>query len=100
FHRRDRHAAGTTSVAAGSAARARCVACDSEHADLGADEDGCCEMSEPANSSSESGAGERWVQSMLGMGDRSNYKKVWNRQAGDGNMAALAVAGHHDEKIL
>ncbi|MEO5961667.1 MAG: methyltransferase domain-containing protein [Opitutaceae bacterium] len=46
------------------------------------------------------GASKRWEQRLLGMGERSDYKKVWNRQAEDSGMAKLAVAGHEDEKIL
>lgn len=44
--------------------------------------------------------GRRWEESLLGIAERSNYKKVWNQQAADGETAKLAVAGHADEGVL
>jgi ubiquinone/menaquinone biosynthesis C-methylase UbiE len=43
---------------------------------------------------------DRWRRSWVDFGERSSYKKVWNRQAEDAGLAALAVAGHADEAIL
>jgi SAM-dependent methyltransferase len=45
-------------------------------------------------------ANTRWMDSTSGLGDRSAYKKVWERQAQDSDVAALAVAGHTDEATL
>lgn len=42
----------------------------------------------------------RWVASTLALGERSDYKKVWNRQAQDVDVAKLAVAGYGDEEHL
>jgi ubiquinone/menaquinone biosynthesis C-methylase UbiE len=42
----------------------------------------------------------RWEQRMLGLGERSDYKKVWDLQAADPATAKLAVAGHVDERTL
>jgi ubiquinone/menaquinone biosynthesis C-methylase UbiE len=49
---------------------------------------------------SDPGAHERWRTSRAPLGDRSAYKKVWEAQSGDGDVAALAVAGHTDEATL
>jgi ubiquinone/menaquinone biosynthesis C-methylase UbiE len=49
---------------------------------------------------SESDAQERWRTSRAPLGDRSNYKKVWEAQSRDVDVAALAVAGHTDEATL
>lgn len=56
-------------------------------------------MSEETSSSREE-LDQRWNASMLGLGERSNYKKVWNKQALDSGTAKLAVAGHADEAML
>jgi ubiquinone/menaquinone biosynthesis C-methylase UbiE len=45
-------------------------------------------------------AQQRWRESRTAMGDRSAYKKVWERQAQDLELASLAVAGHTDEATL
>jgi SAM-dependent methyltransferase len=45
-------------------------------------------------------ANTRWIESTSGLGDRSAYKKVWERQSQDSDVAALAVAGHNDEATL
>lgn len=45
-------------------------------------------------------AKERWQANMVGIGERSDYKKVWERQAQDPDLAWLAVAGHTDEATL
>ena len=42
----------------------------------------------------------RWRQSTSALGERSAYKEVWDRQAGDSEVAWLAVAGHTDEATL
>jgi SAM-dependent methyltransferase len=42
----------------------------------------------------------RWIASTLGLGERSDYKKVWNRQAQDVDVAKLAVAGYGNEEDL
>jgi SAM-dependent methyltransferase len=42
-------------------------------------------------------ANERWQRSTSTLGERSAYKKVWERQAEDIDVASLAVAGHMDE---
>jgi ubiquinone/menaquinone biosynthesis C-methylase UbiE len=39
----------------------------------------------------------RWQDSMSALGDRSDYKKVWNRQTQNLDVASLAVAGFSDE---
>src|SRR5471032_2900322 len=45
-------------------------------------------------------ANTRWQESTSTLGERSAYKKVWDRQARDSDVAALAVAGHTDEATL
>jgi SAM-dependent methyltransferase len=45
-------------------------------------------------------ANSRWMDSTSTLGDRSAYKKVWERQAQDPDVASLAVAGHTDEATL
>jgi len=47
-----------------------------------------------------SDANTRWEESTSTLGDRSAYKKVWERQSMDSDVAALAVAGHTDEAKL
>lgn len=42
----------------------------------------------------------RWQTSRAPLGDRSAYKKVWELQSKDLDVAALAVAGHTDEATL
>jgi ubiquinone/menaquinone biosynthesis C-methylase UbiE len=42
----------------------------------------------------------RWEGSTSKLGERSEYKRIWNRQAQDYDTAALAVAGHTDEATL
>jgi len=42
----------------------------------------------------------RWRESAANLGDRSEYKSVWDRQAQDADVAWLAVAGHTDEATL
>lgn len=42
----------------------------------------------------------RWRTSRSPLGDRSAYKKVWELQAQDMDVASLAVAGHTDEATL
>jgi SAM-dependent methyltransferase len=42
----------------------------------------------------------RWQESTLPLGDRSDYKKVWNRQTESLDMASLAVAGFTDEASM
>lgn len=42
----------------------------------------------------------RWRTSRSPLGDRSAYKKVWELQAEDMDVASLAVAGHTDEATL
>jgi SAM-dependent methyltransferase len=49
---------------------------------------------------SSSDAFARWEESTSKLGERSEYKKIWNRQAQDFDTAALAVAGHTDEPTL
>jgi ubiquinone/menaquinone biosynthesis C-methylase UbiE len=51
-------------------------------------------------SMSGSDANTRWEESTSTLGDRSAYKKVWERQSRDSDVAALAVAGHTDEAKL
>lgn len=41
-----------------------------------------------------------WEKTMVGLGARSDYKAVWNRQAQDPELAKLAVAGYGDEADL
>jgi SAM-dependent methyltransferase len=45
-------------------------------------------------------ANSRWQDSASRLGERSAYKKVWERQARDLDVASLAVAGHTDEATL
>lgn len=45
-------------------------------------------------------ANARWQESTSTLGERSAYKKVWDRQARDSDVASLAVAGHTDEATL
>lgn len=45
-------------------------------------------------------AQERWQASTIALGERSAYKKVWDRQSKDADLASLAVAGHTDEATL
>jgi SAM-dependent methyltransferase len=45
-------------------------------------------------------ANVRWQDSTSSLGERSAYKKVWDRQAKDLDVASLAVAGHTDEATL
>jgi ubiquinone/menaquinone biosynthesis C-methylase UbiE len=45
-------------------------------------------------------AQSRWRESTTGLGERSAYKNVWDRQAKDSDVASLAVAGHTDEAML
>ena len=47
-----------------------------------------------------SDANERWTDSTSTLGDRSAYKKVWDRQSQDPDVASLAVAGHMDAAKL
>jgi SAM-dependent methyltransferase len=47
-----------------------------------------------------SDANTRWQESTSTLGERSAYKKVWDLQAQDSDVAALAVAGHTDEATL
>lgn len=42
----------------------------------------------------------RWRESSLPFGDRSDYKKVWNRQTENLEMASLAVAAFTDEASM
>jgi len=49
---------------------------------------------------SDAEANERWETSFSGLGERSEYKKVWDRQSRDFETAALAVAGYTDEATL
>jgi ubiquinone/menaquinone biosynthesis C-methylase UbiE len=42
----------------------------------------------------------RWRGSVEAFGERSAYKKVWDGQATDIELASLAVAGHTDEATL
>jgi SAM-dependent methyltransferase len=46
------------------------------------------------------GANERWQASTVALGERSSYKRVWDLQARDPDLASLAVAGHTDEATL
>lgn len=41
-----------------------------------------------------------WEKTMVGLGARSDYKAVWDRQAQDAELAKLAVAGYGDESDL
>lgn len=45
-------------------------------------------------------ADKRWRESTSALGERSAYKKVWDLQAQDSDVASLAVAGHTDEAKL
>jgi len=45
-------------------------------------------------------ANTRWRDSTSALGERSAYKKVWDRQSQDLDVASLAVAGHTDEATL
>jgi ubiquinone/menaquinone biosynthesis C-methylase UbiE len=51
-------------------------------------------MSEPADSN------RLWEESVHGLGERSHYKRVWNRQAEDPEVAKLAVSGFTSEESL
>ena len=42
----------------------------------------------------------RWQESVHALGERSHYKKVWNRQAQDVEVAKLAVGGFTSEETL
>jgi SAM-dependent methyltransferase len=42
----------------------------------------------------------RWRRSAGTLGERSAYKKVWDRQAEDLDVASLAVSGHMDEATM
>jgi len=42
----------------------------------------------------------RWQAAAASLGERSAYKKVWDLQAGDPDLASLSVAGHTDEATL
>ncbi len=42
----------------------------------------------------------RWQETTSTLGERSAYKKVWDRQSQDAEVAVLAVAGHTDEATL
>ena len=42
----------------------------------------------------------RWQGSAGTLGERSAYKRVWDRQAQDFDVASLAVAGHTDEATM
>jgi ubiquinone/menaquinone biosynthesis C-methylase UbiE len=43
---------------------------------------------------------ERWQARTIALGERSSYKKAWDLQAQDPDLASLAVAGHTDEATL
>lgn len=45
-------------------------------------------------------ANDRWQASTSSLGERSDYKKVWDRQTADIETASLAVAGSFDEASL
>ncbi len=45
-------------------------------------------------------ANTRWQESTSTLGERSAYKRVWERQSREPDVAALAVAGHTDEATL
>jgi ubiquinone/menaquinone biosynthesis C-methylase UbiE len=45
-------------------------------------------------------ANSRWEESLVALGDRSAYKRVWDRQASELDTATLAVAGHLDDARL
>jgi hypothetical protein len=45
-------------------------------------------------------ADDRWLESMSPMGERSDYKDVWNRQTENLEVASLAVAGFTSEKDM
>ena len=49
---------------------------------------------------SEADAQQRWRTSRAPLGDRSAYKKVWELQSQDMDVASLAVAGHTDLATL
>lgn len=53
-------------------------------------------MSEPLSAE----AASEWEKTMVGLGARSDYKTVWNRQAQDPELAKLAVAGYGGETDL
>src|SRR5580698_6544065 len=42
----------------------------------------------------------RWRESTSALGERSAYKKVWDRQAREFEVAALAVGGFIDEETF
>jgi SAM-dependent methyltransferase len=42
----------------------------------------------------------RWQDSMSSLGERSDYKKVWNRQTQSLDVASLAVGGFMDEALM
>jgi SAM-dependent methyltransferase len=45
-------------------------------------------------------ANGRWQASVSSLGERSDYKRVWDRQTADAETASLAVAGSVDEASL
>src|ERR1035437_3940429 len=45
-------------------------------------------------------AHERWRLSTGTLAERSEYKRIWDRQAKDSDVASLAVAGHMDEATM
>ena len=47
-----------------------------------------------------SDAKARWQAAASSLGERSAYKKVWDQQAQDPDLASLSVAGHTDEATL
>lgn len=47
-----------------------------------------------------SDAQARWQAAASSLGDRSDYKKVWDRQSTESDLAWLSVAGHTDEGTL
>lgn len=49
---------------------------------------------------SDEAAHARWRASVADFGERSAYKKTWDRQSDDPSLAALAVAGHTEESVL
>jgi len=49
---------------------------------------------------SDADANLRWQDSMSSLGERSDYKSVWNRQTQNLDIASLAVAGFADEESL
>lgn len=52
------------------------------------------------NDSLSAAAASEWEKTMVGLGARSDYKTVWNRQARDPELAKLAVAGYGGEVEL